>query len=756
MKILIMMDPGILIPVTGYGGHERLVEMFAKEYTRLGHEVHLLVTTGSCVTGCTMHAFGKAGFPPTKKDARKAIFTAWQFLRKHYKDFDLVHNFGRLIYLLPILNAPVKKIMTYGREITSRNIKWINALPNKNLIFTGCSQNLINRITIAGEWEAVYNACDFNKYELQTEITADAPLIFLGRIEKIKGCHTAIRVAKATGNKLVIAGNISPLPEEKKYYETEIAPHIDGNQIVYIGAVNDAQKNEWLGKSKALLFPIEWNEPFGIVMVEAMACGAPVIAFNCGAVNEVIDEGVTGLKVDTEEEMIDAVKKISTISRRGCRSRAMARFDVAIIAKQYLGLLSKTSKRIVILSTHQPAANPRALKEYITLKEMGYRVRVLYAYNAEWSYRIDEQKFRKGDLPRQDLIEVGGNPKKSPLQYFMSRVTLRIFRSLAAFMHFKNLSFDRVAFPLWVKAKQHPADMYIAHYLGALPAALRAGFTMNVPVVFDAEDFHRGEKSYYGEQENDVVYLENELLPKVNAITTASPLISAEYKKYYPQQNIITINNVFSKQYLQSYYRNKGGDLKLFWFSQHIGIGRGLEVFIEALNYFPEFAINLTIMGNVRSEVYRQQLLNLSHHPEKIFFRDTAPPEELFSIAAGYDIGLAGEISNFKNKELCLSNKIFTYLMAGNCVLASDMQGQKEFMEQYPGIGFTYKYNDAKDLAKKIKMLYENREWLETCKQHARQLAEEQLNWETEKEPWMNLINELLNKEDSKQSMFDA
>ena len=741
------MDPGILIPVTGYGGHERLVEMFAKEYTSLGHDVHLLVTSGSYVIGCTMHAFGKAGFPPKKMDARKAIYTAWQFLRKHKKDFDLVHNFGRLIYLLPILNAPVKKIMTYGREITSKNIQWINKLPNQNLIFTGCSQNLINRINVAGEWEVVYNACDFSQYKLQDKIIIDdAPLIFLGRIEKIKGCHTAIRVAKATGNKLIIAGNISPLPEEKSYYETEIAPYIDGEQIVYIGAVNDLQKNEWLGKSKALLFPIEWNEPFGIVMVEAMSCGTPVIAFDSGSVNEVVDEGITGFKVGNAEEMIEGVKKIETISRSVCRKHAMARFDVSIIAEKYLELYNSANKRIVILTTHQPAANPRAVKEYITLKEHGFKVKFLYSYNALWSYNIDEEKFRTGKLPRQDFKEIGGNPQKYAALFFLSRVTHRIFKLLSVFLPFKHMSFDRVAFLLWLQIKQYPADLYIAHYLGALPAALRAGENMNVPVIFDAEDFHRGEKSYYEGQVLDVVAVEDKLLPRVNAITSASPLITEEYRKYYPQQNIITINNVFSKKYVQPLNSTSNHQLKLFWFSQHIGIGRGLEVFIEALNFLPEANISLTIMGNVRSEVYKQGLLNASKYPEKIIFRDTAPPEELFSIASCYDIGLAGEISNFKNKELCLSNKIFTYLMAGNCVLASDMKGQKAFIEKHPDIGFTYKSDNAKDLAAKIKLLHENRQLLESCKTAASKLGKEHLNWETESVHWVGLVEQLLER----------
>ena len=338
MKILIIMDPGIMIPVKGYGGHERLVEMFAKEYHRLGYEVDLLITNGSHVKGCKVHGLGKEGFPPEKKDARKTIFKAWKFLRKHKKDYDLIHNFGRLIYLLPVLNKKVKKIMTYGREIRTRNITYILKLPHKNLVFTGCSQNLVDRANVPGNWHAVYNAIEFNKYNCADNLPEDAPLMFLGRIEKIKGCHTAIAVAKETGNKLIIAGNISPLADEQEYYEKEIKPFIDGDQITHVGSVNDEQKNYWLGKSKALLFPIEWNEPFGIVMIEAMACGTPVIANNCGSVNEVVDEGITGFKVSDKETMKQALQQVAGISRNACRKKAEERFDVKVIAQQYLTL----------------------------------------------------------------------------------------------------------------------------------------------------------------------------------------------------------------------------------------------------------------------------------------------------------------------------------------------------------------------------------------------------------------------------------
>jgi glycosyltransferase involved in cell wall biosynthesis len=341
LKILLVMDPGILVPPKGYGGHERLVYMFAKEYARLGHEVHLLVTNGSSVEGCTVHGYGREGFPPKKMDALLAIPKAWWFLWKNRNKFRLIHNFGRLAYLLPVLNHPIRKIMTYGREISYKNIFQINKFKNQNLVFTGCSHNLISRNNLAGRWETVYNAIDFTKYTLVENIKEDAPLMFLGRIEKVKGCHTAIRVALETGNKLLIGGNISPLEDERKYFEKEIKPYIDGKQIVFLGPLNDEEKNLYLGQSKALLFPIEWDEPFGMVMVEAMACGTPVIAYNKGSVSEVVNNNVTGFVCDNYQELINRISSISLLNRKVCRAHSKNRFDVSRIAMQYLSFEEK-------------------------------------------------------------------------------------------------------------------------------------------------------------------------------------------------------------------------------------------------------------------------------------------------------------------------------------------------------------------------------------------------------------------------------
>ncbi len=157
-------------------------------------------------------------------------------------------------------------------------------------------------------------------------------------MDKIKGAHTAIKVAKASGNKLILAGNIPTTADNLHYYKTQLEPLIDGEQIQYVGELNDAEKDHWLGKAKALLFPIEWDEPFGIVMIEAMACGTPVIAFKRGSVPEVVDEGQTGFIVTDTAEMTQKVGMLKNIDRIACQKQARQRFDIKRIALDYLSL----------------------------------------------------------------------------------------------------------------------------------------------------------------------------------------------------------------------------------------------------------------------------------------------------------------------------------------------------------------------------------------------------------------------------------
>jgi glycosyltransferase involved in cell wall biosynthesis len=159
-------------------------------------------------------------------------------------------------------------------------------------------------------------------------------LAFLGRLTAEKGPETAIRIARAAGMQLRIAAK---LPRgERRYFKERLEPQIDGTQIRLIGEVNDEAKQPFLAGAAALLFPIDWPEPFGLVMIEAMACGTPIIAFPVGSVPEVIDEGLTGFVVDDEGQAIEAVQRLREIDRRRVRERFEERFTARRMATDYL------------------------------------------------------------------------------------------------------------------------------------------------------------------------------------------------------------------------------------------------------------------------------------------------------------------------------------------------------------------------------------------------------------------------------------
>ncbi|WP_460694080.1 glycosyltransferase [Mucilaginibacter puniceus] len=337
LKILLIMDPGIAVPPQFYGGIERIVYMLANEYIKNGHRVTLLAGPGSYCDGTTV-IFGKTNNKPSELEWYQNILSVWKYLKRYKNQFDMIHNFGRLLYLLPVLNHPSKKIMSYQRLISADGIRFTNALPNKNLTFTACSDNCAASGNVAGEWRTVYNCVDFSKYDFNNDVDSNSPFMFLGRLDKIKGLHTAIAAVLKTNNKLIIGGNIPTTDDNYQYYKNEIEPLFDNEQIVYLGALNDEEKNRYLRQSKALLFPIEWEEPFGIVMVEAMACGTPVIGFKRGAVPEVVDEGITGNIVTDIDGMINAINNIEKIDRLKCREQAEKRFNVAKIANDYLSI----------------------------------------------------------------------------------------------------------------------------------------------------------------------------------------------------------------------------------------------------------------------------------------------------------------------------------------------------------------------------------------------------------------------------------
>ncbi len=338
MRILMPVDPEFPVPPITYGGVERLVDGLITEYTRLGHEVYLLAHEDSTAKDA------KEIFHWKGKESRNSRDTARNasMLHKIVKQVnpDIIHHFARLLYTYPtLLTSKAPFVMTYGRKISPKSTALASIVGGKKMNFTAAAGHMLNHLsTFRHKFTPVYNFTDVHYYTDDENIPKEH-LMFLGRVEDIKGVKEAIEVAIQTNTKLIIAGNIQPGHEE--WFDENVKPHLDNPLIEYVGPVNNEQKRAFLQRAKALLFPIKWEEPFGIVIIEAMACGTPVIGFRRGSVPEVIDEGVSGYIVNNTDEMVTAVTKIEELNRNIVRSYCVEKFASDIIAKQYLVLFDK-------------------------------------------------------------------------------------------------------------------------------------------------------------------------------------------------------------------------------------------------------------------------------------------------------------------------------------------------------------------------------------------------------------------------------
>ena len=257
---------------------------------------------------------------------------------------DIVHSFSRIAYLVPILPLPIPKLMSYHRAICPRTTSLAHRLSRGTLEFSAISRHMIDRSPLAGRWHLTPNGVPLHAYAYRATVAPDAPLIFLGRIEEIKGAHLAIEAARRAGRRLILAGNVPP--EHRPWFETQVAPHIDGDRVRYLGPVDDAQKSAYLGGACALLMPILWEEPFGLVMAEAMACGTPVIGFGRGGVPEVVVHGETGFVVDTVEAMATAVGRLPVLSRAVCRARVERLYSDTALTECHLGVYAQLIARV--------------------------------------------------------------------------------------------------------------------------------------------------------------------------------------------------------------------------------------------------------------------------------------------------------------------------------------------------------------------------------------------------------------------------
>jgi hypothetical protein len=288
-------------------------------------------------------------------------------------------------------------------------------------------------------------------------------------------------------------------------------------------------------------------------------------------------------------------------------------------------------------------------------------------------------------------------------------------------------------------------DLIIGHNPGALGPLLRISKKLQIPALFDAEDFHRGESAEPSAAKARVMKLEDASLTQLKHITAASPMIAEAYRALYPHLNVTTVNNAFPSHYLASEpLVDSTKQLCLVWFSQVIGLDRGLREFLRCLRFIPEVPISIHLLGMAAAEVTDEitQMEFSANHQIEFFL--PLPEEQLFDFVAQHEIGLALEIGEPLNRDLCRTNKLYTYPLAGCYTLASKTSAQIQFFKEFPVAGQLIDLEQPESTAQVLKEFFENRKDLLQRRKQAMALAQTTLNWERESQKLIGLTNELL------------
>ena len=339
MRIAQIAPLWIPVPPYTYGGTELVISWLCDELVRRGHEVTLFATEDS-KTQAKLIPIWKNSLWQAKLKTPHAVFSLlYEKLISLQDQFDIIHDHCEF-YTTPYSKFLKPKIVTtLHHPLTEETIILYKKFPDIN--FVAVSKNQRKSGPGINIVKTIYHGLPIEKYEFNPE--PKNYLLWLSKIMPEKGIAKAIDIAKLSGENLIISGNIPP--EYGDYFDFRIKPLIDGKKIQFVGASNFSKKVELLKNAKAFLFPVRRPEPFGLVVIEAMACGVPVIAFKGGSLPELIEDGKTGFLVNNIEEARQALKKLNRISREYCREYVKKNFNLKRMVNRYEKLYKKILKK---------------------------------------------------------------------------------------------------------------------------------------------------------------------------------------------------------------------------------------------------------------------------------------------------------------------------------------------------------------------------------------------------------------------------
>lgn len=359
MRIAIVSPLEMRVPPAGYGGTELVVSLLTEELVRRGHDVTLFasgdsLTSARLVSVCPEFLRGK--------NQDKGIFNMLNVITclEQSDKFDIIHNHTSLegLSLAGLVKTPMLSTL-HGDMKGDWKLLFRFYRGWYNTISLSAKRLLLEKERFVG---VIYNAIDVKSHPFNGTVD-ESYMLFLSRLSREKGPHLAIEVARRLGRRLIIAGNIDTVDEE--YFRSEVLPGVDGDLVQFVGEADYSRKRELMAGAYCLLAPITWEEPFGLFMVESMACGTPVVVFRRGSAPEVVKHGETGYVVDTLDGMADAVGKIRWLSRWRCREYVKQAFDAPRMAKDYLDAYATI---VANQNREPPRLNTRLLPEPVRSK----------------------------------------------------------------------------------------------------------------------------------------------------------------------------------------------------------------------------------------------------------------------------------------------------------------------------------------------------------------------------------------------------
>src|SRR5579862_7154292 len=335
LRIAMLAPPWLSVPPSGYGGVETVVSALTEALVQRGHAVTLFCAPGS-VSAATVTSLLDGPHPD---EIERSLYEVDHVARAFEaiddapaeQRFDVIHDHCGFTAMAMADRIDTPIVHTLHGQFTASTAAFYVRHAHKAVLVGVSRAQRESAPPELGRFEVIPNPIDVSAWPLQER--KDEYVLWIGRVTPEKGPHRAIAAAQAAGVPLVLAGVIQP--GMQAFFDREIAPHVDGDRVRFVGEVGGAQKRSLFARARGLLMPIRWAEPFGMVMVEAMACGTPVIAFPEGAARELVVEGTTGFLVEDERAMADAITRLPSIAARDCRAWVAAHCDVDVVAAAY-------------------------------------------------------------------------------------------------------------------------------------------------------------------------------------------------------------------------------------------------------------------------------------------------------------------------------------------------------------------------------------------------------------------------------------